>query len=129
MPVKIILDANFLMVPAQFGIDIFEEMTNLLNKKTEPTLLTPIYRELQKIAASKHPKRRLEARLALKLAEKCRIVRAEPSADETVDDLIVRLAKKWKCLVATNDRELRKKLKKKAVPVIFLRQKTHLECE
>ena len=129
MPVKIILDANFLMVPAQFGIDIFEEMTNLLNKKTEPTLLTPIYRELQKIAASKHPKRRLEARLALKLAEKCRIVKTEPSADETVDDLIVRLAKKWKCLVATNDRELRKKLKKKAVPVIFLRQKTHLECE
>ncbi len=117
------------MVPAQFGIDIFEEMTNLLNKKTEPTLLTPIYRELQKIAASKHPKRRLEARLALKLAEKCRIVKTEPSADETVDDLIVRLAKKWKCLVATNDRELRKKLKKKAVPVIFLRQKTHLECE
>lgn len=117
------------MVPAQFGVDIFEGMSTLLNRKTEPILLTPTCRELQKIATSKHPKRRLEARLALKLAEKCRIVKAEPSADETVDDLIVRLAKKWGYMVATNDRELRKKLKKKMVPVIFLRQRTHLECE
>lgn len=129
MPVKIILDANFLMVPAQFGVDIFEGMTPLLNRKPEPIILTPTYRELQKLAASKHPKRRLEARLALKLAEKCRMVKAEPGADETVDDLIVRLAKKWKWAVATNDRELRKKLKKSMVPVVFLRQKTHLECE
>ena len=117
------------MVPAQFGVDIFEEMTALLNRKTEPTVLTPTYMELQKIATSKHPKRSLEARLALKLAEKCQIVKVESSAGETVDDLIVRLAEKWKCLVATNDRELRRKLKKKMVPVIFLRQKTHLECE
>lgn len=117
------------MVPAQFGVDIFEGMTPLLNRKPEPIILTPTYRELQKLAASKHPKRRLEARLALKLAEKCRVVKAEPGADETVDDLIVRLAKKWKWAVATNDRELRKKLKKSMVPVVFLRQKTHLECE
>jgi len=128
LPVKIILDANFLMVPAQFGVDIFEGITTLLNRKPEPIILTPTYRELQKLAASKHPKRRLEARLALELAEKCRMVKAEPSADETVDDLIIRLAEKWKCPVATNDRELRKKLKKKVVPVVFLRQKTRLEC-
>lgn len=117
------------MVPAQFGVDIFEEMTTLLNQKTEPTVLTPTCMELQKIAKSQHPKRSREARIALKLTEKCHIVKVEPHEGETVDDLIVRLAEKWKCLVATNDRELRKKLNKKMIPVIFLRQKTHLGCE
>ncbi|NIU39058.1 hypothetical protein GWN65_03535, partial [Candidatus Bathyarchaeota archaeon] len=35
----------------------------------------------------------------------------------------------WECPVATNDRELRKRLRNLGVPVIFLRQRHRLELE
>lgn len=69
------------------------------------------------------------ASLALKLAEKCRVVRVEQGFEETHDDVIVRVAKDWGCPVATNDRELRKRLRIISVPVVYLRQKSHLEVE
>jgi len=44
--VKIILDANFLFVPSQFNVDIFEELSNLLNRRFEPILLSSTMKEL-----------------------------------------------------------------------------------
>jgi len=75
------------------------------------------------------PKRRKQASLALKLAEKCSRINIEKSVEETNDDVILRVAAEWKSPVATNDRELRKKLRAKNIPVIFLRNKSRLELE
>ncbi len=72
---------------------------------------------------------RQQASLALKLAEKCRIIHVKKVFNETHDDVIVRVTSKWKCPVATNDRELRKRLRNLGVPVIFLRQRRRLELE
>ncbi|MDH5376656.1 MAG: hypothetical protein OEW95_12745, partial [Candidatus Bathyarchaeota archaeon] len=69
---KIILDANALFVPLQFKIDIFEELKMLLNVNFEPILLSPIRRELEKIAQKGSPKMRKNASYALTLAERCR---------------------------------------------------------
>jgi rRNA-processing protein FCF1 len=63
------------------------------------------------------------------LAEKCRVIPVEKGLEETYDDVIVRVAAEWKFPVATNDRELRKRLKNLGVPVIFLRQKRRLMLE
>ena len=127
--IKVIFDSNFLFVPSQFQLDIFEELTNLLNQRFEPVLLSPTYRELLKIAEKGSPKVRKQASLALKLAEKCRVVQVEKGLEETHDDVIVRVAAEWRCPVATNDRELRKRLKNVGVSVIFLRQRRRLELE
>lgn len=75
------------------------------------------------------PKMRKQSSLALQLAQKCRIVQVKRGADETHDDVIVRIAQKLKCHVATNDRALRKKLRVGGIPVIFLRGKTRLALE
>ena len=75
------------------------------------------------------PKMRKQASLALQLAQRCRIVQVKRGADETPDDVIVRIAQKLKCHVATNDRALRKKLRIRGIPVIFLRGKTRLALE
>jgi len=125
----ILIDSNFLFVPSQFHLDIFEELTNLLNQRFEPILLSPTQKELQKLAKEGSPKTRRQASLALKLAEKCRVVHVEKGLKETDDDVIVRVAAEWKCPVATNDRELRKRLRKLGVPVIFLRQRRRLELD
>ena len=126
---KIILDANFLFVPSQFNIDVFEELANLLNQRFEPILLSSTQKELQGLAESNSPKIQKQALLALRLAEKCRFVSVEKSSAETYDDVIVRVASEWKCPVGTNDRELRKRLRQNGVPVIFLRQKHRLAME
>ncbi len=126
---KVIFDSNFLFVPSQFQLDIFEELVNLLNQRFDPILLSPTQEELQKLAKESSPKTRQQASLALKLAEKCRVIQVEKALKETHDDVIARVAEEWKCPVATNDRELRKRLRKLTVPVIFLRQRRHLMLE
>ena len=126
---KVIIDANFFFVPPQFTIDIFEELANLLNQRFDPILLSSTQKELQGLANSPSPKTQKQAQLALKLAEKCRSVPAEKASGETYDDVIVRVAAAWKCPVATNDRELRKRLRNVGVAVIFLRQKHRLALE
>jgi rRNA-processing protein FCF1 len=125
--INVILDANFLFVPSQFNVDIFTELSNLLNRRYEPIVLSSTVQELQRLAESVSPKIQKQALLALKLSEKCRYVCVKKSLKESYDDVIVRVAPVWKVPVATNDRELRMRLRKIGVPVIFLRQKRRLE--
>jgi len=127
--VKVILDSNFLFVPSQFQLDIFEELGKLLGQQFDPILLSPTKNELQEITKKGSPKMRRQASLALKFAEKCRLVPVDKGLKEAHDDVIVRVAAEWKCPVATNDRELRKRLRNIGIPVIFLRQRRRLELE
>jgi len=129
LTVKVILDSNFLFIASRFKVDIFEELTNLLNQRYDPVLLSPTYREIFKIAEKGSPKMRQQASLALKLAEKCRMVSIDQGYEETQDDVVVRIAAEWRCPVATNDAALRKRLRNISVPVIYLRQRSRLEME
>jgi rRNA-processing protein FCF1 len=126
---KIILDANALFVPLQFKIDIFEELKTLLNVNFEPILLSPIRRELEKIAEKSSPKMRKNASYALTLAEKCRLFEVNEKFVGSPDDAVVQMAQEWNCPVFTNDRELRKRLRNINVPVIYVRQKSRLEID
>jgi len=126
---KVILDANFLFVPLQFKIDVFEGITRLLNQKFEPVLLSTTRRELQTMADLGSPQLRKQAAVALKLAETCKVIDVKKRAEETDDDVILRIAAEWKSAVATNDRELRKKLRGRNLPVIFLRGKNRFDLE
>lgn len=127
--VKVILDSNFLFVPSQFQLDIFEELTRLLGQRFEPIILSPTYEELVKIAEGGAPKLRRQASLALSFAEKCRVVPVERGVGESNDDVIVRVAAEWGCLVATNDRVLGRRLRDISVAVIYVRQKSRLEIK
>jgi len=129
LTIRVILDSNVFFVPSQFQIDIFEELAKLLNQRFEPVLLSTTHNELLTMSEKGSPKRRKQASLALKLAEKCSRISVEKSAEETNDDVILRIATEWKSPVATNDRELRKKLRNRDIPVIFLRGKSRLELE
>ena len=126
---KVVLDANFFFVPSQFNLDIFEELSNLLNQHFEPILLSSTLQELEGLAQSSSPKIGKQALFALRFAEKCRFVSVEKSLSESYDDVIVRVAAEWKVPVGTNDRELRRRLRECGVPVIFLRQKRRLALE
>ncbi|MDI6847481.1 MAG: DNA-binding protein [Candidatus Bathyarchaeia archaeon] len=126
---KILLDSNALFVPLQFKIDVFEELKMLLNRNFELVLLSPIRRELEKLAEKGSPKTRKNASYALKIAEKCRLVEVNEKFVDSPDDVIVQMAREWNCPVFTNDRQLRKRLRNINVPVIYVRQKSRLEID
>lgn len=123
------MDSNFLLVPSQFQMDIFEELTALLRQRIDPVILSPIYEELVKIAERGAPKMQRYASLALGLTKKCRLVLVEQKVEESTDDVITRIAAEWKTPVATNDRDLRRRLRDVGVAVIYLRQKARLEID
>ena len=126
---KIILDTNFLFIPIQFNLDIFDELTKILNQRFIPIVLSSTVKELKGLIESASLKTQKQAINALKLVEKCHFVPVNKSNNETFDDVIVRISTEWKCAVATNDRILRKRLRQKAVPVVYMRQKKRLELE
>lgn len=129
MALRVILDTNFLFIPSEFKIDIFEALLVLLDGRAEPILLSTNYDELKRMAKEAPPKLRKKALFALRLAEKCHIVQVDRNEKETSDDVVLRVAESWKSPVATNDVELRKKLRARNIPVIFLRGRKRLELE
>jgi len=128
LPVKVILDSNFLMAPFQFHVDVFEELEYLLQKKIDFIVPSAVKLELTSIS-SRGGEGAAEASLALQLASRCRVVDVNLKPQETVDDAIVKAAQKLGAVVATNDIELKKRLRDINVPVVYLREKSKLEVE
>jgi rRNA-processing protein FCF1 len=126
---KVIMDSNALFVPLQFKIDVFNDLKRLLNRRFELILLSPVKRELEVLAEKGSPKISKNAYYALKLAEKCKYVEVDAPASALTDDVIVKIAKEWKAVVFTNDRQLRERLRDISVPVIYVRQKSRLEID
>ncbi|HOO53965.1 MAG TPA: DNA-binding protein [Methanothrix sp.] len=119
---KVLLDANALMVPGQFGVDVFGELERLGYRSF--LVPRPVLRELVALAELADSRRdRTAARIGLALAEGCEIVEASGEAD----DCLVDLALETGSAVFTNDKELKKKLSTRGVTVIHLRQRRRLE--
>ncbi len=117
----IVLDTNMLMTIAR-GINVFEQIEDIIDTKPDYIVLTPIIKELEKLAKTNKPSISKPARLALEIARMyCKVINIEIKNMST-DDLILYYAKENKCGVATNDRELRKKLRKEGIPEIYLRE-------
>lgn len=121
---KIILDTNFLTIPYQFNVDIFEEIDRIMEEDYELITLDRVVEELKNMIKSKS-KDAVAAKIALELIKK-KNVKVISTDEKKVDNAIIELADK-DTIVATNDRVLRKKIKDKNVKVLYLRSKKHLE--
>jgi rRNA-processing protein FCF1 len=125
---KVILDSNALFVPLRFKIDIFEDLKTTLNRNFIPVLIPAVKSEIEKMAKTTSPRMRKEAAYALKLTEKCRLIKLDEE-EGSADDVIVKAARKLSAAVFTNDTQLRKRLRNINVPVIYVRQKSHLKID
>ncbi len=114
-----LLDANALMMPFQFSIDLEGELSQLLG---EYELMVPssVLSELQRLARTDG-----KARAALEMAARYATVQVTGTGDEA----ILRTAKERDAAVLTNDRRLRERLREAGRPVIFLRGRSKLEAE
>jgi len=125
---KVIVDSNFLFIPFQFRVDVFEQLNSLLGK-CEPVVLSTTLNELESLTLRGSERIRRLASAALELADRCRMAEAERELGESSDDVILRMAQEWKCIVATNDSKLRRRLRGLGIPTVFLRQMSRLDIE
>ncbi|MBL7169629.1 MAG: nucleotide-binding protein [Candidatus Aenigmarchaeota archaeon] len=122
----IILDTNFLTIPYQFGVDIFEEIGKVITGNYELITLEGVVKELGQMSQEKG-KDSVAAKIGLELIKK-KGVKVVKTQEKNVDDAILELASE-QTLVATNDKKLIKSLKHKNVKVLYLRSKNRLVLE
>lgn len=121
---SVLLDANALLVPVQFGIDIFEEIGRIVGAY-EPLTLDSVLEELERLSRGKG-RDAIAARVGRSLCERCRVVHASTSGI-TVDEQLALYAREHGCIVVTNDRQLRTTLLEQGIDVISLRKQKKLE--
>ncbi|MBE6503587.1 PIN domain-containing protein [uncultured Methanobrevibacter sp.] len=123
---EVVIDTNFFMVPFQFNVDIITELENLLPsyKLTTPNF---VINELKGLKRNNKGKIRLNANLALKLANSSKVEIKDISLleNETVDDALLRVSE----VLATNDIDLKNRAKNKGITIVYLRQKKYIVVE
>lgn len=128
---KILLDTNFLVAPFQMSVSIFEQLEELY-PEAEIYTLEDVIQEAKSIESGRY------GDLVEKLVEIQDVEVMETEDEETsssrtvegegeVDDLLVELCDEF--LVATNDKELKDRIKDCGRPVMIVRGKDHLEVE
>lgn len=117
---KVLLDTNFLIDVVRFKISL-EEITDLIGSHKLVTL-SSVEKELTRIS-KRISRAGMHAKLALKLVEddNIKILKSEGRPDDAVLELATE-----ETIIATNDVELRKRLKILGRKTIYLKSKKHL---
>ncbi|GKT16168.1 rRNA-processing protein Fcf1/Utp23 like protein [Aduncisulcus paluster] len=114
-PYQVLVDTSFLNASIRQKVDLFEGMTSCLFAKCVPHITDCVMCELEKYGR--------KFSLSLKIAKDPRIERMKcthTTQKGYADDCIVNTVKRHRCfIVATNDKELRQRLRKiPGVPII-----------
>ena len=126
-PITVVLDTNFLMVPIRFGVDVFLELDRLIGGAFQVAVTTSVIGEIKKLREGAKPSMIKELDFAASQAAQCIVIYEPLKHGESVDDQILRLAKREDYIVATTDNALRRRLMEASVPTVYLRQRNHLE--
>ncbi len=124
-PIKVILDSNFLMIPWELKIDIFDELNRVILGKYEILIPTKVIEELEKLLKKGSLRERKAAVIGLNISKGLK--RIDAKGDHT-DEAILSIVDK-NTVVCTNDKVLRKRVIAKGGRTVFLRQKKRLELE
>ena len=121
----VLLDTNFLLIPAQFKVDIFAELQRLCDFNYEVVVLAATVAELNGVVNDKNSsaKNRKAAKLGLQLikAKNVRVIKVERKVFKSPDKAILEFAVAGNRLVnrsvfvATQDKELKDNLRARGV--------------
>jgi rRNA-processing protein FCF1 len=128
--ILVVVDTNFLTVPYQFSVDVFSEAKMILEQRVEFVILDSVLEEINKLAKTAKGSDRRAFRIALELAENCKIVDVQDSLSEmSVDDQLIEYTDHSGGVLATNDKDLRARARARGLPVLLLRGKKRLALE
>jgi rRNA-processing protein FCF1 len=116
---QIILDTSFILTALKFKVQINTELNRILDQKFSLYYIDKTFKELEK-----KPLENLAKKLLIKLNAKP----IKTDSNKNVDSLIIEHTKTHPtALVATQDKGLKEKLKKRKTALITVRQKSHLQ--
>lgn len=138
--IYVVLDANFILVPIQFNIDVYSEIKNMIPGKVRIVILKAVIDELE-LKREREKKKTFKRQVNLSLAILDQNIRKNPKLfievdrlkkkGEHVDNIIISVAEeineKARVYVATNDKIVRKKCRELDIPPIFMRQRRLLK--
>ncbi len=122
--VRVLLDTNALLMPAQFRVDLYDELLALFGD-FEPITLEEVVGELSGLSRGRG-RDAAAARVGLAMARHSTVVPSGSTA-ERVDDRVIEYARREGCTVVTNDRQLRKALLDEGIDVVSMRRERTLE--
>jgi rRNA-processing protein FCF1 len=122
----IILDTNFLVDCLGWRVDFIRELERIIPFNYRLVVIDKSIDELDNIAKEAKGDEKIGARLAKQLIAKGSISIISTDKKGYTDTLILRKADK-ETIVATQDQELKRRLKAKCIPVVIIRQKKFLE--
>ena len=116
---------------SEIQINLISELDRLVKRDYELIVLSGVLTELQGLLSKSKPKKRKKVEFALRFLreQNIKVLNEKLLPNETADQYILRIAKKTKFAVATNDAKLKKNLKDANNPVIYLRQKSYLAVD
>ncbi|OKY78222.1 MAG: rRNA-processing protein FCF1 containing PIN domain [Candidatus Methanohalarchaeum thermophilum] len=120
---KIIVDTNMLMAIEQFDIDLVSELDRVVDTSYEVIIPQTVIKELKNIYKSSEGRDSRAAKIALEFAKRFNVIETSEKGDKAIEHL----ANELNSVVATNDKELIKNLSSRSIPIIRLRQGSHLE--
>ncbi|MDP1694835.1 MAG: hypothetical protein Q8L34_04825 [Candidatus Woesearchaeota archaeon] len=123
---KLVLDTNFLISMVNFHISLSEAL-DCIESGAEPVILGASMAELEKLINEGNSTERKSAKLALSVAKANKIKVIAPETGY-VDDLLLGLDPK-EYIVATQDNELKRRLKQKGFKLVVIRQKKYTKVE
>jgi rRNA-processing protein FCF1 len=116
----LLLDANFLVLPFQFNVEIFDEFERLVGAGYQVYTLDRTLNEALNLEDGKYH------RLVHRLVDLKDIEVINARATESVDEQLVTFGEEG-FTICTNDTDVKRELHDRELPHIYLRQWNHLE--
>lgn len=123
---KIILDTNFLLAVFELKIDIFAEIDRICDFPYTLYILDRTIEEVENLIKGSLLSKKRTAKAALELIKKKHIQILKTKDLRPVDDILVDMDE---YIVATQDRELKQRLRQKKRKIMTLRQKKYVMLE
>ena len=128
----ILFDTNFLLLPMHHRVNLLENIEELFCIKPKYCILRTTIEELNKIYRDGGHKDKKMVMLALEIIRNTPIeiindrdIKGKELDDKIVNFIIKKIKNKSRIIVATNDRELKKRLRKMGVSVLIFREKDY----
>lgn len=124
----VVLDTNFLLIPIRFGVDIQAELGRVVEASFVLAVTPAVLEELRRLEDKVKASEVKDIRFALAMASEMKVIDDILAKGEDVDDQLL-LAVERGYIVATTDAGLRRRLREKGLPVVYMRQGRHLAIE
>ena len=123
---RIILDTNFLLAVFELKVDIFSEIDRVCDFTYQLFILDRTLDEVENLIKSSLLSKRQAAKGALQLIKLKNIQIIHTNDSGMVDDILVDLKG---YIIATVDMELKRRLRKKGIGIMTIRQKKYVMLE